>query len=322
MDLLNLQTWFNLSIARESRDLNNAALANTQKTVYEQIAAQYYSCQLMGEAVRLARISEQVADSVYQSVSVKFEQGLVNMASVDVASINLQRAAQTAETATYQARIARNNIKALLGFSVTDSVEVSDGLSTFINLDPAQPFVEDPALLMARYQQQLSLGQLRSARSAVFPVVTVAYSNSTQHNANIFEPFKSVPDWYPASFWSLRASWNIFTGGSRWLNVQRNKINYQQTTAQYEAQLKQSAINDDNLRLSYLKASAAFERSKNIMRLSLDNYGHISERYATGISSLDDRLNAYADYLTFQNQYLNSLSELLVQVYKIKIRQK
>lgn len=322
MDVLNLQTWFNVRIAREGRELSSASVANTRKTVYEQVASQFYTCQLMTEAARLAGISKAVSDSVYLSVKQKYEQGLTNMASLDVASINQQRASQTAETSVYQARIALNNLKSLLGFSLTDSVAVGSSMPDNITLDPSLPFAEDPAVLVARGQQQVSLAQWKSARSAVMPVFSVAYSNSSQHNANTFEPFKSVPDWYPASFWSLKATWNIFTAGSRWLNVQRSKIAYYQTAAQYESQLKQSAINDENLRLSYLKASTSLERAKNIMRLSLDNYGHISERYVTGIATLDDRLNAYSDYLTFQNQYLNALSDLLVQTYRMKIRQK
>lgn len=57
------------------------------------------------------------------------------------------------------------------------------------------------------------------------------------------------------------------------------------------------------------------------MNLSYDNYKHISLRYQEGVASLDDRLKAFSDYISYQNQYLNSLSEMLVQLYQIKLRQ-
>ena len=81
------------------------------------------------------------------------------------------------------------------------------------------------------------------------------------------------------------------------------------------------AINDENIRLSYQKAAASFTKAQDIMRLSFDNYQHVSDRYKNGIGAIDDLLSAFRDYLDYQNQYLNSLSDMLVQLYQVKIRQ-
>ena len=91
--------------------------------------------------------------------------------------------------------------------------------------------------------------------------------------------------------------------------------------AQYENTQKQSAINDENIRLNYQKATAVLSKAEDVMKLSFDNYKHISYRYEAGLSPIDDRLNAFKDYIDYQNQYLNSLSDMLVQLYQVKIRQ-
>jgi len=57
------------------------------------------------------------------------------------------------------------------------------------------------------------------------------------------------------------------------------------------------------------------------MKLSFDNYSHISNRYEAGIEPIENRLTAFKDYIDYQNQYLNSLSDMLVQLYQVKIRQ-
>ena len=90
---------------------------------------------------------------------------------------------------------------------------------------------------------------------------------------------------------------------------------------QYEYAQKQSAINDENLRLNYQKAKAVLGKTQDVMNLSFDNYQHISYRYDAGIAPLEDRLNAFKDYIDYQNQYLNSLSDMLVQLYQVKLRQ-
>ena len=91
--------------------------------------------------------------------------------------------------------------------------------------------------------------------------------------------------------------------------------------AQYENTQRQSAINDENTRLNYQKATAVLSKAENVMKLSFDNYRHVSYRYEAGLVPIDDRLNAFKDYIDYQNQYLNSLSDMLVQLYQVKIRQ-
>ena len=54
MDLLNLQTWFNTRIAKETEELNKVQLVNAKKSIYRQLASQCYSYLLAKEAARLA----------------------------------------------------------------------------------------------------------------------------------------------------------------------------------------------------------------------------------------------------------------------------
>ena len=321
LDLLNLQTWYNVQIVAETEAMNKASLANVKKNIYQQLAAQYYSYLLMKEAARLAGESREITDSVYLSVEHKLEEGTVNESIADLAKINKERAEQTLITAQYQAITALNNIKALLNLSLADSIQVNATLGSIMEQHTEAALTEDPVVRQAYYQARVAMSRVRAANAAYIPVISASYSSTTQQNDNKLEPFQNGPAWYPASFLSLRATWNIFTGGTRWLQSKQNKITYYESTMQYEAAQKQAAINDENLRLAYMKARAVLEKSGNIMKLSADNYTHITNRYEAGIATIDDRLNAFSDYINYQNQYLNSLSDALVQLYLLKIRQ-
>jgi len=212
-------------------------------------------------------------------------------------------------------------LRSLLGFELTDSLLIAG------DLKPAQKpaftgFTEDPSVSLAYHQSQLNLDKLKASNAGVFPTLSLQYSNNTQQFDNTFRPFDGAgPQWYKASFWTLKASWAIFNGGNRWLQSQRNRISYQQANADLEQARRQSVITDENLRLSYNKAAELLTHSQNIMDLSYDNYHHTTLRYEEGIASLEDRLRAFSDFINYQNQYLNSLSEMLIQTYNIKIRQ-
>ncbi len=322
LDLVNLQTWFNVQTARIAADMSKDSLANTKRNIYQQIATQYYGVLLMSEAERLAQRSAVTADSVFQSVSNKYSTGTVNKASVDVAQINKEKAEQTLITSRYQIRTAKNNLKILLDLSLNDSLVINDNLKAGISADVAGTFTEDPTVKLAYNAMRVSMAQYKAYNMLFVPTLSVLYSTSQQLNQNKFDPLQHEgSEWFPAQYWSLRASWNIFTGGSRYYQSRRNKIGIEERKLQYENTVKQSAINDENLRLNYQKSAALLEKSKNIMELSFDNYGHISNKYEEGLSSLDDRLNAFTDYINYQNQYLNSLSDMLVQLYQVKVRQ-
>jgi outer membrane protein len=324
MNILNLQTYYNARMARQTENMNKDSLATTRKNVYQSLATQYYNLLLMQEAARLAGETAGIADSVYQSVNNKFREGTLSEANVDIAKINLARAQQTQTTAQYQERVAANNLKALLGIAVKDSLAIEASLTGNLQAEAPGPFTEDPALRTALWRTQINLTQYRVSNSAFLPTVSVIYNYNAQRFDKTFEPFTGATGaagWYPAQYWALQASIPLFSSGGRLYQSRRSKLNYEESLAQYENSLNQSAINDENIRLSYLKASAVLARSQEIMKLSFDNYLHVSYRYGAGVTSIDERLNAFKDYIDYQNQYLNSLSDMLIQLYQVKIRQ-
>jgi outer membrane protein TolC len=320
LDVVNPQTWYNVRTAKETEALNRASVADAKKQAYQAIANEYYGFLLNREAERLAGLSLAVSDSVSQSVSAKYTEGLLNQANVDVAQLNTERARQTYILSHYQARTSLNTLKGLLNLSVDDSLYIEGTLRENVQPVSHKEFEEDPAIAVANYQAKVNYSQYKSVRATVIPTVSVFYNNTITQSSNVFQPFSSVNS-FPASYFALRANWNIFTAGSRWLQVQRSKISYLESLAQFDNVQKQSAINDANLWLSYEKTSAVFDNAEKIMNLSYDNYKHISDRYAEGLSSIEERLDAFTDYITYQNRFIIAASDMLVQLYLIKIRQ-
>ena len=320
MDIINLSSWLNVRIARETESATRDSLANFRRNVYQQLATQYYSYLLTKEATRLAEKSAGLSDSVCESVQHKLEQGQANAANVDLAKINAKRARQTLITSGYQMLTAANNLKLLLDLSPNDSVVIDDAWDSATQSMQDGAFTEDPSIALASHQVTISQYQLQLAKSNFLPVISASYSNTSQQNNNTFEPFGGAT-WFPARYWSLKASWNLFTGGTRYFQAQRNRIAVDERKLQLDNVRKQAMVNDENLKLSYRKSVELMQNAKEVMELSLSNYGHISNRCREGLATIDDRLNAFSDYITYQNQYLNDLSDYLVQIYLIKIRQ-
>jgi outer membrane protein len=324
MNVLNLQNWYNAKMAKQTEEMNRDSIGSTRKLVYQQLATQYYSYLLMQEASRLADETARIADSVYQSTNNKFKDGTLNEANVDISKLNLERAQSTQISSGFQMLTARNNLKALLDFSLSDSLTITASLRADINREANGTFAEDPSLKLAMWRTKINRTQYKIANSAFAPSLNVLYNYAGQRYDKTFEPFSGASGaagWYPAQYWSLQASIPLFSSGGRLFQSRRNKLNYEESMEQYESAQKQSAINDDNIRLNYQKASAVLGKAEDIMKLAFDNYRHVAYRYEAGLAPIDDRLNAFKDYIDYQNQYLNSLSDMLVQLYQVKIRQ-
>jgi len=279
MDILNLQNIFNAQVAKRTEEMNRASLANIKKTTCQQVATQFYSYLLMLEAARLAGESESTADSVYQSVNNKFKEGAVSEANVDVAKLNMERTKQTYITAQYQMLTAKNNLKALLGMSLKDSLDIQSVLQENLASEEGKTFQEDPAVKFAYAQVRMAQSQYRAANGAFAPTLSIVYNNTSTQYDSIYRPGTNAVPWFPATFWSLRANLPIFTGGTRYYQSRKNKINYLESKEQFENTQKQSAINDENVRLSYMRSQAVLEKAKNVMELGFDNYIHVSYKY-------------------------------------------
>lgn len=320
LDVLNANNWLNLKTADINNALSQDSLAANRRTVYKQIAEQYYQYLLMKEAAKLSAISERIADSVFRATDEKFQAGVASKANWDVAKINLVKVQQNAWSAAYQERIAINNLKSLLDIPATDTIEITELMTDNDDIS-SMDFKEDPQLPISYHQMQLSIQQYKQVKVAALPTISIQYSDAQQQNDNQFRPFQGGTTWFPARFWAVKANWNLFTSGNRTLQMMRNKVAVQEKTLQYDNLKRQSAITDDNIRLAYLKSKGLFTKAKEIMDLSFDNYKHISNKYSEGLVGITDKLTAFNDYINYQNQYLNNLSDFMVQQYQVKIRQ-
>jgi outer membrane protein len=324
MSAFNLQNWYATRIAEYTETLYKDSVRSLRRTVYQQVATQYYSYLLMQEAARLADITVSVADSVLEAVSNKYVEGVVDEGNLDVAKLNSERSKQNAINSYYQMLIAKNNLKGFLGMTVADSLVIRDKLDSSKLANLYIQFEEDPSIRVAEDRAKMSLSQLKQANAAFAPSFNIVYNVVSQRYDSRFRPFSDATGtaaWFPAQYWALQANLPIFSSGYRWFQSKKMKLNYRENQVLFENTVRQSAINDQNILLNYQRSVEVLKKTRNVMNLGMDNYRHMTYRYDAGLESLENRLRSFRDFIDYQNQYLVSLSDLLVQLYQVKIRQ-
>lgn len=318
LDIINTQDWFAVKTARLSNEIASLNIAKAKAALYTQLANSFYTCQLLMQAETLSAENLQTASILYAIAQNKFTEGTISEVTVNTALINKEKAARSLAIATENKELQLNNIKLLL--NTNEAITIAVNKDTENNIVADSIFAQDPEVSISYTQMQVAKTQWQSSKAAFTPTLSALYQYNTQVAADEFLKFNNS-NTIPQQYWSLRLSVPIFNGGMRKYQAQKAKIDYNQKQKEYENTKLQSDINDDNLLLAYNSSLNSYYQSKNILNLYQENDKHAERKLNEGLISLDDRLKVYADMIANQNEYLQSMSDYLIQQYRVQIRQ-
>ncbi|NIG56402.1 TolC family protein [Chitinophaga sp. Cy-1792] len=319
LNILNTQDWFHIKAARLNEELAAQNMAKTKADLYTQLANAYYSYLLLREAAHLSQENLRTTSAIYELSDNKYKDGQISEVTLNTAKINREKAVKNQDIALQQQAVQLNNLKLML--NIKDSLALATVLSaTELQAAGKNVFEEDPAIRIAYTQLQLSKNTLRNSRAALTPVLSAFYQYSTQIAANQFVKFENSSN-TPAQYWGLRLSVPVFSGNTKRYEIAKNKTDYSNKQLLYDNARLQSQISDENLLISYHSAQQAFLRARDILDLYRKNDEHATLQLQEGIISLDDRLKVFADLITNQNDYLQSMSDYFIQEYNMQVRQ-
>lgn len=317
-DLLNTQDWFAIKAAKLNREIAGLTMAQTKKDLYEQLSNAWFSCLLLMEAEQLSKDNVANATTMYTLSQNKFKEGTISEVTVNTALINKEKAEKSLALSIQNKAVQVNNLRLLL--NLQNSVVIAPApLQTGAITDTAS-FTEDPAVAMAYTQMLAAKNEWQQSKAAFAPTLSAVYQYSSQTTGDDFLKFNNSSS-LPQQYWGLRLSVPVFTGNTRHYQVQKNKINYTTSQQQYNNAQLQTAINNENLLLTWKSAASAFEKARSILALYQSNDAHANRRMQEGVISMEDRLKVYADLISNQNEYLQSMSDYFIQEYHLLIRQ-
>lgn len=318
MDILNTQDWFAVKAAKLNKEIAAISIAQSKKDLYGQLANSYYSCMLLSEAERLSLENLRAITDVYAISLQKFNDGLISEVTLNLAGINKQKAEKSLDVARQNKLLQLNTLKSLLGSD--QDIEITEELNEDFFFSADTGFAPDPTVQLYSLQAMVSKNEMQSQRAAFAPTLSAVYQYSTLVAGDDFVRFANS-NTIPQQYWGLRLSVPIFAGNSRRYEVQKDKLDYAAKQKQYNNAVLQNTINNTNLLIAYRGALQAYTASKSILERYRANDAHAAQRMQEGLISLDERLEFYSDMIISQNEYLQSMSDYLIQEYRLKISQ-
>ena len=316
-NILNFQKMFASQTANIVAEQSEINIQKSKFNTYNLLASTYYSILLTQEAIVIYKENLKVSESIYNSSNEKYQKGIISEEALHLAEIrrlknraNLQQAKHNLNQFYTQLQRQLNTNQPIV---ISDSPK--DFSLTNINFETIHPEITWQEM---EVEKQKSL--LKEKKALLLPNLSLNYQYNTSWATDGFTDFSNANE-LPQQYLGAKLNIPIFSGFSSRSKIKKSKLELQQQELQLENTKLVKQKEDDLLLLDVNHYEEELTQNTKIMNLRQKNDVHAENKYNSGITSLNERLDNYEDLLNAQNNYLQSLASYTLAKYKLFIRQ-
>ncbi|MGK0413107.1 MAG: outer membrane protein [Polaribacter sp.] len=293
---------------------------NTQKSkfnTYNLLASTYYSIMLTQESIIIYEENLKVSEAIYNNTIQKFQKGIISEEALNASEIkqlqnrnNLQQALSNRSRFYTQLQCQLNTNQQII---------ISDSPQNF-NLTDTSFETKHPEITWQQMEVNKQKSLLKEKKALLLPNISLTYQYNNSWATDGFTDFSNANE-LPQQYVGTKLNIPIFNGFSSRSKIKKSKLELQQQELQLENTKLVKQNEDDLLLLDVNQFEEEFTENTKIMVLRQKNDVHAENKYNSGITSLNERLDSSEDLLNAQNTYLQSLASYTLAKYKLYIRQ-
>jgi len=316
-DILNFQKIFaseTAGIVAEQSEIN------TQKSkfnTYNLLASTYYSILLTQEAIVIYEENLKVSEAIYKSTNEKFQKGIVSEDALNSAKIKQLQNRNTLQQALSNRRRFYTQLQSQL--NTNKQIIISDSPQNY-SLTSTNFETIHPEITWQEMEVDKQKSLLKEKKALLLPNLSLNYQYNTSWATDGFTDFSNANE-LPQQYIGAKLNIPIFSGFSSRSKIKKSILELQQQELQLENTKLVKQNEDDLLLLDVNQFEEELAENSKIMVLIQKNDVHAENKYTSGITSLNERLDSYEDLLNAQNAYLQSLASYTLAKYKLNIRQ-
>lgn len=311
--VMDWQRTFQSKIAYQNTQLLKAQEEQSIQNLKIQILQTYYAIITSHSAIKISKKDLQLSDSIVKIIEYKFNSGIIDESSFNLAKVNSNNIKQNIIQSTILLNQSIAYLKNLVDLPVsTDLQFILPEQLIVLNKKPLQEIGSNKSLLPLLQLVKIDSLQIKEAKARYFPKFNlVGYKGYDQFRDNLGIDF-SKGSWNDYSFISLMASLPIYSGFLNRNKVKSMMYKNEVSKEQLKSAIQQSILNDQNLLENYQSTVELIEISKDnfelLNKITIANF----EKYINGLISLDQYFKSFEDYLKSENVYLNLVSNLQI----------
>ena len=310
-DLFNRGNKLNSSVAKLSLEMDRVSSNMYRDLLKEQVSVYYYTALISERAIEIGREDVKSAESIYHLTSDKFDQGLVDLITLNSSKINLNTVRQNLNANKQLEIQSITELKKLFGMLPVDSLSLTNTVDYLLPEVYTSEQLSDNLLAKnAELQLRQADAFLKVSQSALLPTLSFNSYFGRQQFRDDFGLSLNNDNWTNYSYLSLNLSVPIFSGFNTSRNIAKSKIDHTMAVNERLKAEQQTSLDDQRLiadyNISLQDAKYKFETYK----LYDENQTLTFQKYKEGLISLDSYLMVFQDYIKAENAYLNSMSKV------------
>jgi outer membrane protein len=276
-----------------------------KKAVYESISAAYHNILSYQQQISVTIKSLANADTLTTILQNRQKEGMARGQDVNNAEANRLTVKDKLQQLEVQLAQQYNSLKILADIDSAASVTI--GAREIIIPDMTLQVTANSNLLQRQgeWQTKYQEATLRADKRWLYPTLNLFSSFGWQQTTN--NHFFDSSQWFGTSYVGLRLSIPLLPEASKIASVKYDRVNLQIAKNNWQHNILQDKINNNQLELDYQKAYKSYRLAVQIEALRKDSYFKNLNIYREGILSATDLINSFDEWL---NSSLNTVALL------------
>jgi outer membrane protein len=317
--LLNLQSLENLKLAKVNIELTVSNNQLSTRSLHESIAPIYFNIITLQEQLKSSRQNLAVADTLFQIVRNKYQQGLAKQQDVNDAKVSILNTKEGINQIEFLIKQYELSLKILCDIPESETLTLNQTVDNTFSTNLPNIERNNLTTFNSMLKEKNAEISYKSAKLALMPTMSFVFSNSYQ----VFNPEFSIlgGKWINSNYLGLK------------LNVPIPSANTisKKTSAFYDYQLAQKNTEQvkikadlDHRQLSndYEKALSQYTTNREVLALRKDSYDKNKNLYTEGVLGLDQTINSFNAMINANYNLISSKINVLLAQAKIEINNK
>jgi outer membrane protein len=294
-----------LRISKEGAEKSRHDLRAIKETYILSVANAYYEVLRAMKAVEIARANLQRLTKHRDAASIRLKVGEVTKTDLLRAEAELSGAQADLVRSENSLRLARAVLARIVGLDGDFGIKTEEKgeeieITDLVRLKEIA-FSERPELRSADLQKKISEEQIRYAKGAFWPTVSIegVYLRREEDPESAFLIKETL-------YGGIRLNLPIFEGGLRRAEVREAEARYRQATLLYEDIKKTISIEVEEAFLDLQTQKGVLKSLEDQLRFARDNFNSISRQYEFGLANSIDVIDANTLLLTSERQLMNA----------------
>ena len=313
-----------LQTARAFLETSRQKHVRNEVEVRDQVADSYIRLLVVDEGIKILDSTYVVVSRLVEEARKSYQAGLIEDIEVDQADLNKSNLEASITYTKNLRSLGYASLKFIMGLKDNQEMVQTDNLDFFlaqVNRDAliSQQFDYNKNIdyVLLKKADYLTLMQYKLSKTAYQPTLSAFLSGSTNAQRNTWSFFNTSEVWYPSVVVGASLQIPIWSSGSRKYSVDQARLKVEQTKITDEKMRVGLELQVETAKTDFSNAYAIYLNKVKGFETALKIYQKTTEKYKQGMVGSTDLNQRYNQFLTANNDYMQSIYTLLSQKIKL-----